>query len=110
MTTPSPTRWVLCPFILAEYCRQQRQTIAGDGNPLKEGLSLLLTAHGDMKNEAPGQSIKEENRTKKGPTAALQREEKKKRRDVLAEAGGRRGRASQVFLGVGMAEECLTFN
>lgn len=67
-----------------------------------------------MKNEAPGQSIKEENRTKTGPTAALQREEKKERRRFKGcpgrSWGKERARASQVFRGVGAAEECLTFS
>lgn len=52
-----------------KYRRQQRKIIVisnvSDGNPIKKGL-LLLIAHLDMKNEAPGQNNKEEDRTKKG--------------------------------------------
>lgn len=52
-----------------KYHRQQRKIIisnVSDGNPIKKGFLLLLIAHLDMKNEAPGQNNKEEDRTKKG--------------------------------------------
>lgn len=101
---------------------QQRKTIvisnASDGSPIKKGLLLLLIAHLDMKNEAPGQNTKEESRTKKGLHCFTKTRKKKKKEKVTrgiyhGRGWGQRGekaKASKVFLGAGMAEDCLTFS
>lgn len=74
--------WLLCPFVLTgerlKDCMQQRKPIViskpDDGNPPKKGLLLLLIAHLDMRNEAPGQNAEEGSRAK--GYVPLQREEK----------------------------------
>lgn len=111
------------PFILTgkrlKYCMQQRKTIvtsnASDGNPIKKSL-LLLIAHLDMKNEAPGQNTEEESRTKKGLHCFAKTREKEEKviRGIYHGRGwgqrGEKAKSNKVFLGAGMVEECLTFD